>query len=126
MWASATVALVVSVGWLLLAVSHPTTTYHFAPLIIVIAPVMFMRISVEYRLRWRYVLASTGTGAAIALATTTVLVAWGALRGPSIADHLGGDSGAIGEAFITIGLGVAIVIAIAIAGTVVGYAHARK
>ncbi len=107
LWEGAAVAAVVAVGWLLLALNQPTTTYHFAPLVLVIAPVALMRMRVNRSLPWRSVLTGTGIGAVLALVAAGILFASHALRGPGLV----ADIGPVAEIFIAIILGMAIEIA---------------
>lgn len=104
LWVGAAVALLVAVGWSLLAVTHPTTTYHFDPFVVVIAPVLLMRFRSAGPLPWRVVLAGGGIGAVVALATTVFLAAAGAFRGPTLIGYIS----PVAEALIAILLGVAV------------------
>jgi hypothetical protein len=104
LWVGTAVALAIAVGWSLLAVTHPTTTYHFDPLFVVIAPVALARIRSTAPLPWRIVLAGSGIGAGLALATTVLLDGAGVLRGPTLI----GSIGPVTEALIVIMFGVAI------------------
>lgn len=106
LWVGTVVAVAVAVGWLLLALTHPTTTYHFDPLLVVIAPVALTHFRSTGRLPWRIVLVGSGIGAGLALATTMLLGGVGALRGPSLL----GSISPVAEAVIAILLGVAVAV----------------
>ena len=88
LWPGTVVALAVAAGWFLLAVAHPTTTYHFDPFLVAIAPFVILRLQ-RAATPWRMVLASTGFGAALALAETLLLDNAGALRGPAVLGIIG-------------------------------------
>ncbi|TAM71647.1 MAG: hypothetical protein EPN48_00860 [Microbacteriaceae bacterium] len=118
LWEGATVAAIIAIGWLVLAVNHPTTTYHFTPLVIVIAPVALMRMRVDRSLPWRCVMSGTGIGVAFALVASAILFASGSLRGPGLV----GSIGPVAEVFIAIGLGIVT----AIGPTVVRCVHVKK
>ncbi len=104
LWLGAVVALTVAVGWFLLAVTNPTTTYHFDPFLVVIAPVALTRFRHTGSLSWRIVLIGTGIGTGLALATTALLSSVGGLRGPGLV----GGIDPVAEALIGILLGVAV------------------
>ncbi len=102
--AGTAIAVVIAIGWFLLALTHPTTTYHFDPFLVVIAPVALTRFRSTRPLRWRVVLAGSGIGAGVALATTVLLNDAGALRGPALI----GPIGPVSEVLIAILLGVIV------------------
>ncbi|MDQ0278818.1 hypothetical protein QO003_003121 [Arthrobacter silviterrae] len=85
--------------------THPTTTYHFDPFLVVIAPFALLRPR-RGASPWRLVLAGSGIGAALALAVTLLLNSAGALRGPALL----GSIGSLAEALIAIVLGIAVVV----------------
>ncbi|MEO7005612.1 MAG: hypothetical protein ABI275_09425 [Terrimesophilobacter sp.] len=107
LWLGAVVALAVAVGWFLLAVTNPTTTYHFDPFLVVIAPVALTRLRHAGSLSWRIVLIGTGIGTGLALATTALLSSVGGLRGPGLV----GAVSPVAEALIGILLGVTVEVA---------------
>jgi len=98
--ATATVAL----GWALMAQAHPTTTYHFAPLVLVAITTLYVRTRLERPLTFRQTLSLAGFGAVIALITTAVLENVNALRGPT----LWGPGGALAETLLAIAVGLLI------------------
>lgn len=108
LWLGTVVALAVAAGWFLLAVTHPTTTYHFDPFLVVLAPFALLRPR-RAASPWRLVLAGSGSGsgAALALAVTLLLDGVGALRGPALLRSLSPTP----EALIAIVLGIAVVVA---------------
>ncbi len=72
LWLGSVVALAAAAGWFLLAVTNPTTTYHFDPFLVVITPFVLLRPG-RAASQWRIVLAGSGIGAALALAATLLL-----------------------------------------------------
>lgn len=106
LWLGTVVALAVAAGWFLLAVTHPTTTYHFDPFLVVLAPFALLRPR-RAASPWRLVLAGSAIGAALALAVTLLLDGVGALRGPALLRSLSPTP----EALIAIVLGIAVVVA---------------
>jgi hypothetical protein len=107
LWAGVIVATALAASWVVLAVINPTTTYHFDPLLVVIAPVAVTRLRSSGSLTWRTVAAGTGIGVGVAVSSTLLLDGVNALRGPSL---FGSISPAV-EAMIAILLGIAVEVA---------------
>ena len=105
LWLGSVAALAVAAGWFLLAVAHPTTTYHFDPFLVVIAPFALLRPR-RAASPWPMVLAGSGIGAALAVTTTLLLDSAGALRGPGYL----GSVGPAAEASIAVVLGIAVAV----------------
>lgn len=95
--------LALALGWSLLALRSPTTTYHLAPLLITVAPIWIIGRRGETRGKRtvRYVI----LGAVIATFTTVALSVSGSMQGPTLT----GSHAAAGEAMIVTGLGAALV-----------------
>lgn len=104
LWLGTAVAALIAIGWFLLAISHPTTTYHVDPFLVVIAPVALMRFRNTGPLPWGLVLAGSGIGAGFALTTTALLYGAGALRGPGLIGPISPEA----EVLIAILLGVVV------------------
>ncbi|GAA1336604.1 hypothetical protein GCM10009611_01930 [Arthrobacter roseus] len=86
LWLGSVVALAVAAGRFLLAVTHPTTTYHFDPFLVVVAPFALLRPRLAAS-PWRMVLVGSGIVAGLALAATLLLDSAGALRGRGVHPH---------------------------------------
>ena len=95
-------ALALAIGWTLLALHGPTTTYHVAPVVVTVTPIWIIRRRSVPRANHavRYVV----LGAAIAAITTVTLSASGNLRGPTLT----GSHTATTEAILAIAVGVAL------------------
>lgn len=87
---------VVALGWALMASTHPRTTYHFAPVVIVAVLAFYVRARTEHPMRIRAGLSLSVAGALIALITTAVVENLDALRGPT----LWGPGGALAETLL--------------------------
>jgi hypothetical protein len=98
------VAGVVASGWALMAMTHPTTTYHFAPIIAVAVVALYVRGRVDRPLGFRRGLSLAGAGVLIAVIATTVLGSLNALRGPT----LWGTGSALAETLMAIAVGFLI------------------
>ncbi len=83
-------AVGLAVAWILLATHSPTTTYHFAPLLIVVAPAWVARHGDQRETSTRRGVAWIATGVAMTSATTVLLATSGNLAGPT----LNGDAAA--------------------------------
>lgn len=94
--------LVLSAGWVLLALSQPATTYHFAPTVAATWPIA-QRLRPGRRLRPLRLGITSGGGAVIALGVTAILASVGALSGPTFFTQ-----GALGETAAMVGAGVLI------------------
>lgn len=76
---TATLAGVTASGaWIMLALLRPTTTWHLAPALVVLAPPWTAEHRGDQRQRW------TAIGITLALATTAVLHSQSLLRGPAL------------------------------------------
>lgn len=97
-----TVAL--ATGWVVLALTVPSTTYHFAPSMVAASWPVAQRLRAGRRLRpSRIALVNVG-GMALVGASTAALDSVGALSGPTFA----GTPGALGETLVMAGLGVLV------------------
>lgn len=94
----------VSLGWAVLASTHPTTTYHFAPLIAASGMAIYVRARVEHPLALRRALSLASGGALIAVFTAAVLENLNVLRGPT----LWGPGNALPETILAIAAGLLI------------------
>ena len=94
--------LALALGWSLLALRSPTTTYHVAPAVVTVTPIWIIRRRSVPRVNHaiRYVV----LGAAIAAITTVTLSASGNLQGPTLT----GSHAATTEAILAIAVGVAL------------------
>lgn len=109
-WAAAALITVAfAVGWVLLAVAHPGTTYHVAPLIVAAACPVVARWQAGTALSVRGGLWATGFGGAVAGTATALLAAAGELRGPTVT----GSAGTLTETVVSLLIGVAAGAAIA-------------
>jgi len=89
-------AVAAAVVWLLLALDRPTSTFHFAPLIVAAAWPVVTRIDTETRLSTRDAALRAGAGLVLGVAVGIVLAATDSLDGPSLWD----DDSAELETFI--------------------------
>lgn len=103
-WTGLPFTIVAAAGWVALAVSTPTTTYHFAPTVVAAAWPVARRPRAGHRLSKRAVAATVGGGAAVALAVTVALASADALAGPTFF----GTDGAVVETLVMAGVGVVI------------------
>ncbi len=83
-WVGLLVTLAAAVGWFVLATGTPTTTYHFAPAVVVAAWPVRRRLRAGRALRGPAAGTATAGGALVALVTTGLLAAVGALAGPTL------------------------------------------
>ncbi len=95
---------VVALGWALMALTHPTTTYHFAPVVVVAVLALYVRARTEHPVKIRSGLYLSAAGALIALITTAGVESLDALRGPT----LWGPGGAPAESLLAIAAGFLI------------------
>jgi hypothetical protein len=96
--------LVIGAVWMLLAVWHPTTTYHLGPALVAAAwPLTLRRRDRNGRAPWQAVVLSVLGGAAVVVAVIALLAARGAMAGPT----LFGGHGAVVEALLTTAVGAA-------------------
>ena len=100
------IALAIALGWTLLALRSPTTTYHLAPVLVTIAPIWIIRR--QGNARGKHAIQYIVIGAAIAALTTVVLSASGNLRGPTLT----GSRGAAAEAMLATGLGATLALTV--------------
>ena len=103
---------VVALGWALIASTHPTTTYHFAPVVVVAVLAFYVRARTERPVRFRTGVHLSVVGALIALITTALVENLGALQGPT----LWGPDGALAETLLAIAAGFLIGLTTTIAG----------
>lgn len=109
-WAGLPVTVAATAGWVLLAVTSPTTTYHFAPAVVAAAWPVARRMRVGQRLSAKAVSATVGGGIAVALIVTLALALTGALLGPTFF----GSDGAVVEVLVMIAVGALIGVAFAV------------
>ncbi|TNC28041.1 glutaredoxin domain-containing protein [Amycolatopsis alkalitolerans] len=83
-WSGLPVTVAATVAWIMLAASNPTTTYHFAPLVVAAAWPAGRRLRAARALPRAAALAATVGGVLMAVAATVVLRARGALAGPAL------------------------------------------
>jgi glutaredoxin-like protein len=103
-WRPVTAALVVALLWGLLVVRTPTTTYHFAPLLVAVAAPMTGRWLTPGSVRSRTALVWTLLGLVVALVAMAVLAWQGLLAGPDIT----GGHAALAETVLLAVLGAAL------------------
>lgn len=94
----------VALGWALMASTHPTTTYHFAPVVAVAVLTFYVRARTEQSVPFRIGLSLSAAGALIALITTAVIENLDALQGPT----LWGPGSALAETLLAIAAGFLI------------------
>jgi len=94
----------VALGWALMASTHPTTTYHFAPVVAVAVLTFYVRARVEQPVPFRIGLNLSAAGALIALITTAVIENLDAPQGPT----LWGPGSALAETLVAITAGFLI------------------
>ncbi len=94
----------VALGWVLMAITHPTTTYHFAPLVAVVVVPFLARARTQKSIPLRRALVLTSGGALPALIATAVIESLNALGGPTLISA----GGALVETLIAIGAGLLI------------------
>lgn len=82
-WTGVPITAAAAAGWIALAVTNPTTTYHFAPTVLAAALPVSRRIRTEDRLSPRSLIVATSAGLGFALVVTAVLAWLGALAGPT-------------------------------------------
>lgn len=97
--------LLAALGWFALAISHPTTTYHFGPAIAAAAWPLVRRARTGRPLPPVAALLTGLGGVVVAAATTLVLQSRGALEGPVL---LGVSP--VGEAVISAAVGAAVAV----------------
>lgn len=102
-WTGIPFTLVLSAGCVLLALSQPATTYHFAPTMVAATWPIAQRLRPGRRLRPLRLGITSGCGAVIALGVTAILASVGALSGPTFFTQ-----GALGETAAMVGAGVLI------------------
>lgn len=95
---------IVALGWALMASTHPTTTYHFAPVVAVAVLAFYVRARTELPVALRSGLRLSAGGVLIALITTAVVENLDALQGPT----LWGPGSALAETLIAIAAGFLI------------------
>lgn len=102
--------MAVAVAWTLLAISHPTVTFHLGPVLVAAAWPVGLRRGAAVRVASADALRGALGGLLVTAVAAFVLVALDAMRGPT----LWGSGHAVVE-----------VIPAALAGVVGGYRHAR-
>lgn len=103
-WTGIPFMVALCVGWMLLALTVPATTYHFAPTMVAATWPVAQRLRSGHRLRPLRLGITSGGGAVIVLAVTAVLESMDALSGPTVF----GTEGALGETVVMTGVGVLI------------------
>lgn len=98
------VSSAVALGWVLMALAHPTTTYHFAPLIAVVVVPFLVRARTQKSIPLRRALGLTAGSALPALIATAVIENLNALGGPALI----GAGGALVETLVAIAAGLII------------------
>lgn len=111
-WAGLLVTLAVAVGWFVLATGNPTTTYHFAPALVVAAWPIGRRLRAGRPLPVAAAATTTAGSAVLAVVTTLLLAAGDALAGPT----LFGIPTALTESLASIGVGAVIGAGLAVTG----------
>ncbi|MET3948467.1 putative membrane protein YedE/YeeE [Arthrobacter sp. UYCu512] len=101
---AAAVSSAVALGWVLMAVSHPTTTYHFAPLVAVVVGAVLVRARTQKSIPLRRALVLTSGSALPALISTAVIESLNALGGPTLI----GAGNALVETLVAIAAGLII------------------
>lgn len=110
-WQPVVAALGFALLWVLLAARTPTTTYHFAPLLVAAAAPVTCRLLTRLPVPPRLATALAVTSLAIASATTGALTWQGLLAGP---DLTGGDAPVMESVLLTV------------VGTALGWWRARQ
>lgn len=98
------VSSTVALGWVLMAITHPTTTYHFAPLVAVVVAPFLVRARTQKSIPLRSALVLTSAGVLPALIATAVIESLDALGGPTLI----GAGGALVETLVAIAAGLII------------------
>jgi len=98
------VSAAVALGWVAMATTHPTVTYHFAPIVAVIPAPLFTRFRTDQPLPPRRALALSAIGVLIVVIATAVIASLDAFRGPTLI----GPSSALAETLMAIGVGFLI------------------
>ena len=111
-WSGFLAALAAAAVWIFLAQGSPTSTFHFAPLVVAGAWVIFDGIS-EAGLTQRVILRRAGLGFVIAGLATLLLNGQGNLQGPVFWDS-SADAPVVFEHLVFAGLGSAIGAAVAL------------
>lgn len=105
-------ALAITVVWVVLGFNALNTSYHFAPLVITLTPVVVVRLRRERRLDLKTTLAALAGGVGAATFGALMLLALVAFDGPTLAEGLSPE----GEAIIMVALGVAGGLAVGLFG----------
>ncbi|MEO6199806.1 MAG: hypothetical protein ABIO89_01445 [Cryobacterium sp.] len=92
---------VVALGWIAMATTHPTVTYHFAPIVAVIAAPLFTRFRTDQPLPPRRSLVLSAIGVLIVAIATAVIASLDAFRGPTLI----GPGSALTETLMAIAAG---------------------
>ncbi|MGH3951381.1 MAG: hypothetical protein ACRDSE_20065 [Pseudonocardiaceae bacterium] len=103
-WTGLPFLLGIAAVWLTLAVTSPSTTYHFAPMIMAAAVPVARRSRTGGRLAWRELAVAAAAGVVASLSVTILLVSLDALSGPTFF----GTPGAVRETLVMTGLGALI------------------
>ncbi len=99
---AAAVSVVLALGWTIIALLNPAITYHFASIIVTMAPPFYLRVRTEKRLAAGRAVAASTIGAVVALAAVAVIAALHSMRGPTFL-HLGSP---LVESLAGIGVGL--------------------
>lgn len=102
------ITLVITALWVILGFSNVGTNYHFAPLIITLAPVMTVRLHRERRLDVITTLVALAGGVFAATLGALMLLALVAFDGPTLAAGLSPEGEAIAMVAIGVGSGLLI------------------
>ncbi len=112
---AAAVSAFLALGWTIIALLNPSTTYHFASVIVTVAPPFYLRVRTEKRLAAGRAVAASAIGAVVALVADAVIEALHSMRGPTVL-HLGNP---LVESLVGIGVGL-------VAGFLLGLSPRRQ
>jgi hypothetical protein len=96
------IALAISAVWVVFGFTNVNTNYHFAPLVITLAPIAVVRLRRARRVDTKTTIAAVAGGAGAATLGALMLLALVALDGPTLAPGLSPE----GEAIIMVAIGV--------------------
>lgn len=72
--------------WLVMALTHPATTYHFAPTVAAAIGAVIRRLRTRHRSSWPTAILDAAVGSGASVATFIILLDGHALRGPTLID----------------------------------------
>ncbi len=103
LFAGVLIALAITALWVLLGFANLNTNYHFAPLVITLAPIVVVRLRRKRRVDRTTTIAALAGGVSASALGALMLLALVAFDGPTLAAGLSPE----GEAIIMVALGVA-------------------